>query len=383
MVKELTQTVVANDDSGMSSPVVISVVAGHPLRPNMEAELQTLGEMLEGYFERHLVTAERTVSESLRRTFDLIYRVRSSSPDYRAVRYAFRAATQYLDEHSPDVIFNIAQQIPIGFAVALAGHRKQVTTVLRVAGESFRQHELEGTRVGRLRKWLVHWKGVQTAAQLADEVLTLGPMLRTQIVDAGIPSAKVHALPNLFDRRRFPSSPATEGEAKRAVGLDPSRQTVLFVGRVSEMKGADRLLKIVRGVLRRSEDVQFCIVGDGPLLSEFREFPSSRVHLPGCVSYANIPRYYWASDLLIHPSKTEGLPNVILEAIAADVPVMAAPVGEIPRYVRRTSSDPEEYVDYILQGEWEASPCPDWFDWETLRERYLTFFCELASTDGG
>lgn len=364
-----------------STQHVVAAVAGHPLRPNMEAELQTLGEMLDGHFERHLVTGEHSVDESLRRSFDLVYPVQPPSLDYRGVRYAFQAPREYLSEYSPDIIFNIAQQMPIGFAVVLAGRNTSATTAIRVAGESFRQHDLEQSWFGWGRKWLIHRKGVELAGRMADAVLTLGPTLRSQIVESGISPTKVYALPNLFDQRRFQPSSETKKEAKKRLGLAPSRQIVLFVGRVSEMKGADRLLDIMRGVVQQTGDVQFCIVGDGPLLPEFRQFPSSQVHLAGRVPYGEIPAYYHAADLLVHPSKTEGLPNVILEAIAAELPVMAAPVGEIPRYVRRTSSDPEEYVDYILQGEWEVPPCPDWFDWTTLRDRYLSFFCELASID--
>lgn len=364
------------------SRMVVTAVAGYPLWPNMEAELNTLGELLDGHVERHLVIGGDSVSEPLRRSFDLIYPVEPPSPDYRGVRYAFRAAREYLDEHSPEIIFNIAQQMPVGFAVVLAGRRKpRTTTVLRVAGESFRQHELEGTWFGRFRKWLVHRKGVELAGRMADAVLTLGPTLRAHIVESGISSTKVHALPNLFDHRRFQSSPEVGKEAKEKLGLVSSGHVVLFVGRVSEMKGADRLLKIVRCVLRESENIQFCIVGDGPLLPEFRQFPSSRVHLAGRVPYADIPSYYRASDLLVHPSRTEGLPNVVLEAIAARLPVMAAPVGEIQRYVPKTASEPQAYVDYILRGEWEPPAYPDWFDQEILRERYLSFFFDLASKE--
>ncbi|PSO45008.1 hypothetical protein BRC21_00600 [Candidatus Saccharibacteria bacterium SW_7_54_9] len=365
-----------------SSQIVVTAVAGHSLWPNMEVELNTFGELLDGHIERHLVVGEHSISESLRGSFDLVYPVEPPFPDYRGIRYAFRATRRYLNEYRPDFIFNIAQQIPVGFAVALAGCRKAgVTTILRVAGEPFRQHELEEAWFRRFRKWMVHWKGVEFAGQMADAVLTLGPTLRSQIVESGISPAKVYALPNFFDHRRFQRSSEPEEEMKGELGLEPSRKTVLFVGRVSEMKGADRLLEIVRCVVRESEDIQFCILGDGPLLQEFRQFPSSRVHLAGRVPYTDVPNYYRASDLLIHPSKTEGLPNVVLEAIAARLPVMAAPVGEIQRYVPKTASEPQVYVEYILRGEWEPPAYPNWFDREVLRERYLSFFNNLVSKE--
>jgi hypothetical protein len=50
---------------------------------------------------------------------------------------------------------------------------------------------------------------------------------------------------------------------------------------------------------------------------------------------------------------------------------MASPVGEIPHYVRRTSTDPDDYVEYILSEDWTPDPIPDWYDWQVQRQGYV------------
>ena len=77
------------------------------------------------------------------------------------------------------------------------------------------------------------------------------------------------------------------------------------------------------------------IGGDGPLkelieASLQEQGVSTRVDLPGSISHDDLPRYLNQLRLLVLPSYTEGLPNIMLEAMACGTPVLATPVGAIP-----------------------------------------------------
>jgi glycosyltransferase involved in cell wall biosynthesis len=81
------------------------------------------------------------------------------------------------------------------------------------------------------------------------------------------------------------------------------------------------------------------IVGDGPLkesidASLVEEKLSDRVDLSGWIVHDDLPKYLNQLRLLVLPSYTEGLPNIMIEALACGTPVLATPVGAIPDIIR-------------------------------------------------
>ena len=98
------------------------------------------------------------------------------------------------------------------------------------------------------------------------------------------------------------------------------------------------------------------------------------IHMPGVVPHSDVSRYFQAADLFIFPSRTEGLPNVILEALSCGVPVIATPVGDIPNWVSNIATEPNEYVKYILDGDYVIDELPEILDYESLKEAYINLF---------
>jgi len=106
-----------------------------------------------------------------------------------------------------------------------------------------------------------------------------------------------------------------------------------FVGRLSYEKGADVAVRDFGLVQERS--AKFLVAGDGPLLRNIVRMVDSgdladRVRVTGWVSPSEIPRMLNDVRFLVQPSFTEGLPNVILEAMANGVIVVATAVGGVP-----------------------------------------------------
>ena len=117
-------------------------------------------------------------------------------------------------------------------------------------------------------------------------------------------------------------------------------QRCLFVGRLSQEKNPFLLLSLWEKIIQRFPLLQLDIVGDGPLLPSLQEKSiqkglTKHVHFHG---FANPAPFYHSADIFLLPSLREGLPLVALEAMAAQVPVIATSVGSLPQLLSQESS---------------------------------------------
>jgi glycosyltransferase involved in cell wall biosynthesis len=119
------------------------------------------------------------------------------------------------------------------------------------------------------------------------------------------------------------------------------RLTLIYVGRLSGEKGVADLLEATRIIRNRLPDraVRLRIVGDGPQSVEL-QLLASRLGLNDAVEFIGglsfgpqLFELYAAADIFVLPSYTEGLPGVLLEAMALGVPVVATRVGGIPQLI--------------------------------------------------
>lgn len=107
-----------------------------------------------------------------------------------------------------------------------------------------------------------------------------------------------------------------------------------YIGRLSEEKGILNFVNALCPLLDNSSDLKVVICGDGDLMSEVENYVldhdlSSKIELSGWVPHSQLRNYLNDIKLLIIPSFTEGLPNVMLEAMACGTPVLATSVGVI------------------------------------------------------
>ncbi len=167
---------------------------------------------------------------------------------------------------------------------------------------------------------------------------------------SGIPAARLHLLRNVVDTDVF--TPGRTAE-QRAV-------TICAVGRLVKQKRFDRLLNVFAKVRSRSViPVNLIIAGDGPLLPDLKN-QISHLGLEESVELRGIvpdPRsIYREADILALTSDWEGTPNVVLEAMACGLPVVASSVGDLPFLIRGRingflvdSFDVEEMVAVMLE----------------------------------
>ncbi|MEM3063260.1 MAG: glycosyltransferase family 4 protein [Nitrososphaerota archaeon] len=112
-----------------------------------------------------------------------------------------------------------------------------------------------------------------------------------------------------------------------------------YVGRLSEEKGVINLVKAIPEVLKQKPNLEFLIIGDGLLRKTLEKFIKrnrldDKVRILGWIPHENIPDYLNELKMLVLPSYTEGLPNVMLEAMACGAIVLATPVGAIPAIIK-------------------------------------------------
>ena len=143
---------------------------------------------------------------------------------------------------------------------------------------------------------------------------------------ARVPRDRVVVIPNGIDANAYPAlQPADLTE----FGIPAGSKVVTFVGRLERQKGVDWLLKTAGLWLHAVADCHLLIVGRGPLLPRLvaqarQAGMAERVHFAGW--RPDVPEILAASHLFVLPSRWEGMPNVLLQAMASRLPVVATAV---------------------------------------------------------
>lgn len=138
---------------------------------------------------------------------------------------------------------------------------------------------------------------------------------------------------------------------------DRRKIMITYLGRLEYEKGADILAKIVKNVLDVCNNCLFKIVGDGRyrwMFENIRIRYGSRLIVTGFIPYNRVPQHLLESDIFVFPTRVEGSPNALLQAMASGLPIVASDIppnreflGEAGLYA--TPEKPEEFVHHILE----------------------------------
>ena len=163
-----------------------------------------------------------------------------------------------------------------------------------------------------------------------DAVVCVSQSQAAKVKLRGVEGARIHVIPNAIDADRFTLVDAAGREELRAMFRSPPRWIVGAAGRLSPEKGFDVLVDAAGQVVEANPEAGFVLFGDGPQ----RETLSKRIRAAGLEGRfvlaghrTDFDRFLPHFDLFVQSSFTEGMPNVLLEAMAARVPVVATAVG--------------------------------------------------------
>jgi glycosyltransferase involved in cell wall biosynthesis len=163
-------------------------------------------------------------------------------------------------------------------------------------------------------------------------VVAVSEALRVRLIELGVPGTRIEVLRNGVDLDLF--APRDRLAARQELGLDSDRPVVLSVGWLVPRKGHDLAIRAVAAM----PGVTLVIVGEGPDASALRRLAEQlgarqRVRFVDAMPQQGLARFYSAADVLLLASSREGLPNVVLEALACGTPVVATAVWGTPEIV--------------------------------------------------
>jgi len=173
----------------------------------------------------------------------------------------------------------------------------------------------------------------------------------------GCPAAKLMVIPNGVDAGRFSNAEPFDWPQ---IGWPQNAVVTLFVGRLHQQKGIELLQSEIDQLAPNGSNQRLLLVGDGPLRSELKtwaeELGPQQVQLLGW--RPDIASLMAGSRLIVLPSHYEGMPNVILEAMAAGKPVVCSRV---------------EGSQELLKHDWDQQsfPAGDGVQMARLASRYL------------
>ena len=237
--------------------------------------------------------------------------------------------------------------------------RRQKTPVIAVArgwtAENFKVRLYE-----RLDRFHLHWM---------DEVVCVSEAQAARVRRAGVHPDRIRVIYNAIDPTRF-LEPDTRYRAKLLRYFRQPRSYVIgAAGRLSPEKGFEVLVRAAERVLREQPDTGFVLFGEGPERARLQK----QINAAGLGQSfilagfrADLDRFLPHFDLLVLPSYTEGMPNVVLEAFAAGVPVVATAAGGTPEIIEDgvsgylvPSGDEEAMAERICLAFDNADALPD------------------------
>lgn len=170
----------------------------------------------------------------------------------------------------------------------------------------------------------------------SDHIISCSEFLRQILVrNYAVPGDKVQRVFNAYHGPDPDSLRMTPQEARRELGLEPSRRYLLTICRLMVWKRVDVILE---ALARLPEDVHLLIAGDGDMEQPWRELAqrlgvAHRAHFLGNVPHRLIPQYIRAADVFVLNSEYEGLSHTLLEVQALGTPIVASAVCGNPEVV--------------------------------------------------
>lgn len=169
---------------------------------------------------------------------------------------------------------------------------------------------------------------IVAASERALGVISVSAELKQQMAQLGIADDKIHVVYNGVDHALF------RQPSKRPI---PERY-MLFVGNLKKDKGVLELLQAFGQLSPQFPELRLLVAGNGDMRQPMLDYLNAqaladKVTLLGGVAHNQLPPLMQHAELVVLPSYHEGVPNVLLEAMAAGTPVVATAVGGIPEIV--------------------------------------------------
>jgi glycosyltransferase involved in cell wall biosynthesis len=306
-----------------------------------------------------------------------------------------RALRRELRTHRYDVV-HAHWVVPSGALAALAlGDGGPPLAVSLHGSDVFLSERSRAARLGAAKAFRRAAAVTACSRDLSERSVALGAKPAPQIIPYGV------------SNDAFRPDPAGGRELRSQLGIDASAFVILAAGRLVRKKGFDVLLEASAELFRRGREVEVLIAGKGDLESELSGRARSlgiekHVRLVGNVERGALPRYFAMADAVVVPSvrddagNVDGLPNVLLEAMASAKAIVATNVAGIPEALRAgregllvAEKDPEGIADAVEElmdseelrarlGDAARKRVEEELSWESAGERFESVLRSVA-----
>ena len=192
--------------------------------------------------------------------------------------------------------------------------------------------------------------------RLFNKILTVSTEIKRELEKSGIDPSKIVKIHNAVTIQNHCSYPG-EKTLREDLKFDKDTRLIGMVGRLSPEKGGEYFLMSCKELFKKYQDLKAIILGDGPERRYLENF-SKELGINNKVFFlghrSDVERVYTALDILVVPSITEGVPMVVLEAMAFSKPVVATNVGGVSEIIddRKTGllvtpKDPDDLTKKI------------------------------------
>jgi len=157
--------------------------------------------------------------------------------------------------------------------------------------------------------------------------------VRDSLLRSGVPNERIRLVQNGIDTESFLRGQPVVKQLPQVQG----KKVVGFVGRLAQEKGLAYLMQAAESIVREDSNVAFVLAGAGPYrdrLCNLIKKLDLETHVVLLGKRSDLANVYASMDVLVLPSLSEGVPMVVLEAMAAGKPVLATKVGGIPQVIQ-------------------------------------------------
>ncbi|SDF72840.1 glycosyltransferase family 4 protein [Sporolituus thermophilus] len=228
-------------------------------------------------------------------------------------------------------VVHVHGQDSLGVAAITAAHIFKLPSVLKVtiAGRVFARTSIDKPFP---RRWRVFRRITNYISRTAAAYIAISAEIADELSRAGFYTDRIVSIPNGLDTNRFYPIPQSEkASLRRQLGLPVNKKLILYASRLIDRKGFDILLKAWPYIASQASDVHLAVVGGGKgkavaaLRATAQQVGNHTITYVGEVT--NTAPYLQAADIFLFPSRKEGLPNALIEAMGCGCACIASAIG--------------------------------------------------------
>jgi len=248
---------------------------------------------------------------------------------------------------------------------------------------------VHGSDIHTLPKYFFLKRLILFTIKRAHTIVAVSQSLKDLILKMGSFHNKVFVIHNGVRHDIF--FPMDKIKTRTSLNFSVDRKIILFIGSLTQIKGIDILLRAFANMSEKNHS-DLVIIGKGELDYQLKALAKklrieSRIHFMGSRKHDEIPLWLNACDVFCLPSRNEGFPTVIVEALACGRPVVATRVGGIPEAITNDTlgilvepNNTEKLaatLNKALEKEWDYQAIAEYgkrFSWNTIAEEYTELY---------